>query len=99
MSYTTPASKCAARLPHSSICPGGASPELHRRRVERHSGGLSTTDKKRCVVKYRRGESRVEADPQSWVDSDANLVGKIRREAGASVVFGADLRGDRERVV
>jgi len=94
----TPASKCAARLPRSSICPGDASPEPHRHRVERHSCGLNTTDKKRCVVKYRLGESRVEADPQSWVAPNATLVGKIRLDAGASVWFGAVLRGDNELI-
>nr|WP_272891534.1 gamma carbonic anhydrase family protein [Stutzerimonas stutzeri] len=59
---------------------------------------MSTTDKKRCVVKYRLGESRVEAHPQSWVAPNATLVGKIRLDAGASVWFGAVLRGDNELI-
>jgi carbonic anhydrase/acetyltransferase-like protein (isoleucine patch superfamily) len=45
-------------------------------------------------VKYRLGESRVDAHPQSWVAPNATLVGKIRLDAGASVWFGAVLRGD-----
>lgn len=49
-------------------------------------------------MKYRLGESRVEADPQSWVAPNATLVGKIRLDAGASVWFGAVLRGDNELI-
>lgn len=49
-------------------------------------------------VKYRLGESRVEAHPQSWVAPNATLVGKIRLEAGASVWFGSVLRGDNELI-
>lgn len=50
------------------------------------------------TVKYRLGESRVEAHPQSWVAPNATLVGKIRLDAGANVWFGAVLRGDNELV-
>nr|WP_275589472.1 gamma carbonic anhydrase family protein [Pseudomonas sp. KSR10] len=50
------------------------------------------------TVKYRLGDSRVEADPQSWVAPNATLVGKIRLDAGASVWFGAVLRGDNELI-
>jgi carbonic anhydrase/acetyltransferase-like protein (isoleucine patch superfamily) len=92
----TPASKCAARLPLSSICPGAASPERLRCMGDRRS--IRTDNKKRCVVKYRLGESRVEAHPQSWVAPNATLVGKIRLDAGASVWFGAVLRGDNELI-
>ena len=49
-------------------------------------------------MKYRLGESRVEAHPQSWVAPNATLVGKIRLDAGASVWFGAVLRGDNELI-
>ncbi|KJH83594.1 gamma carbonic anhydrase family protein [Pseudomonas sp. KSR10] len=49
-------------------------------------------------MKYRLGDSRVEADPQSWVAPNATLVGKIRLDAGASVWFGAVLRGDNELI-
>ena len=50
------------------------------------------------TVKYRLGDSRVECHPQSWVAPNATLVGKIRLEAGASVWFGAVLRGDNELI-
>ena len=49
-------------------------------------------------MKYRLGDSRVECHPQSWVAPNATLVGKIRLEAGASVWFGAVLRGDNELI-
>ena len=34
----------------------------------------------------------------TWVAPDANLIGKITVEQGASVWFGATLRGDNERI-
>lgn len=49
-------------------------------------------------MKYRLGDSRVEAHPQSWVAPNATLVGKIRLDAGANVWFGAILRGDNELI-
>ncbi|MFV2035286.1 MAG: gamma carbonic anhydrase family protein [Halocynthiibacter sp.] len=39
-----------------------------------------------------------EIDPDSWVAPDANLIGKVRLQAGASVWFGATLRGDNELI-
>lgn len=39
-----------------------------------------------------------EIDPDSWVAPDANLIGKVRVGAGASVWFGATLRGDNELI-
>ncbi|TKA94569.1 gamma carbonic anhydrase family protein [Cereibacter changlensis] len=42
------------------------------------------------------------ASPQiaedTWVAPDANLIGKVVLEAGASVWFGATLRGDNEEI-
>jgi carbonic anhydrase/acetyltransferase-like protein (isoleucine patch superfamily) len=49
-------------------------------------------------MKYRLGDSRVETHPQSWVAPTAVLIGKVRLEAGASVWFGAVLRGDNELI-
>lgn len=37
-------------------------------------------------------------DPDSWVAPDANLIGKVVLEAGASVWFGVTLRGDNEEI-
>ena len=34
----------------------------------------------------------------SWVAPDANLIGRIRLDAGASVWFGSTLRGDNELI-
>ncbi len=39
-----------------------------------------------------------EVDPDSWIAPDANLVGRIVVEAGASVWFGSTLRGDNEEI-
>ena len=38
------------------------------------------------------------ADDNYWVAPDANLIGKVTLEAGASVWFGCTLRGDNERI-
>ena len=37
-------------------------------------------------------------DPDSWVAPDANVIGRVVLEAGASVWFGATLRGDNEEI-
>jgi len=37
-----------------------------------------------------------EIDPTAWVAPDANVIGKVRLGPGASVWFGATLRGDME---
>ena len=39
-----------------------------------------------------------EIDLNAWVAPDANLIGKVRVGAGASVWFGATLRGDNELI-
>ena len=49
-------------------------------------------------MKYRLGDARVDVHPDSWVAPDASLIGKVRLEAGASVWFGAVLRGDNELI-
>ena len=36
--------------------------------------------------------------PDTWVAPDANLIGKVTLRLGASVWFGATLRGDNERI-
>ncbi|MFN3825722.1 MAG: gamma carbonic anhydrase family protein [Pseudorhodobacter sp.] len=36
--------------------------------------------------------------PDAWVAPDANLIGKVVLEEGASVWFGATLRGDNEEI-
>lgn len=37
-------------------------------------------------------------DPDSWIAPDANLIGRVVIAAGASVWFGATLRGDNEEI-
>lgn len=37
-------------------------------------------------------------DATAWVAADANLIGRVVLEAGASVWFGATLRGDNEEI-
>jgi carbonic anhydrase/acetyltransferase-like protein (isoleucine patch superfamily) len=37
-------------------------------------------------------------DADTWVAPDANLIGKVVLEAGASVWFGSTLRGDNEEI-
>ncbi|CAD5108095.1 gamma carbonic anhydrase family protein [Zestomonas carbonaria] len=50
-------------------------------------------------MKYRLGNARVETHPDSWIAPDASVIGKVRLEAGASVWFGAVLRGDNELIL
>jgi carbonic anhydrase/acetyltransferase-like protein (isoleucine patch superfamily) len=49
-------------------------------------------------MKYRLGTAQVDAHPDSWAAPTATLVGKVRLDAGASVWFGAVLRGDNELI-
>jgi len=49
-------------------------------------------------VKYRLGQSQVEARPQSWVAPNATLIGKVQLDAGASVWFNVVMRGDNELI-
>jgi carbonic anhydrase/acetyltransferase-like protein (isoleucine patch superfamily) len=49
-------------------------------------------------MKYRLGDFRVEAHATSWAAPNATLIGKVRLQAGASVWFGAVLRGDNELI-
>jgi len=37
--------------------------------------------------------------PDAWVAPDANLIGRVVLDAGASVWFGATLRGDNEEIL
>lgn len=37
-----------------------------------------------------------QVDPDSWIAPDANVIGKVVVEAGASIWFGVTLRGDNE---
>ena len=39
-----------------------------------------------------------EIDADAWIAPDANLIGKVVIEAGASVWFGSTLRGDNEEI-
>lgn len=50
-------------------------------------------------MKYVLGNDRVDTHPDSWVAPGATLIGKVRLEAGASVWFGAVLRGDNELIL
>ena len=38
-------------------------------------------------------------DPDTWVAHDANVIGNVVMQAGASVWFGATLRGDNEEIL
>ncbi|MBC9249657.1 gamma carbonic anhydrase family protein [Pseudomonas alcaligenes] len=49
-------------------------------------------------MKYRLGTARVEAHADSWIAPNAAVIGKVRLEQGASVWFGAVLRGDNELI-
>lgn len=45
---------------------------------------------------YALGDLTPDLHPDSWVANDANVIGRVRLMAGASVWFTATLRGDNE---
>ena len=45
---------------------------------------------------YALGEHEPQVHPDSWIAPDANLIGQVIVEAGASVWFGATIRADHE---
>ena len=45
---------------------------------------------------YALGEDAPDIHPDAWVAPDANVIGRVRLGPGASVWFGATLRGDNE---
>jgi carbonic anhydrase/acetyltransferase-like protein (isoleucine patch superfamily) len=45
---------------------------------------------------YRLGDDVPQIDPSAWVADSASVVGKVQLDGGASVWFGAILRGDTE---
>jgi carbonic anhydrase/acetyltransferase-like protein (isoleucine patch superfamily) len=49
-------------------------------------------------MKYRLGEHAPDLHPSSWAAPNATLIGKVRLQPGASVWFGAVLRGDNELI-
>lgn len=49
-------------------------------------------------MKYRLGNTCVDQHPQSWIAPNATVIGNVRLEEGASVWFGAVLRGDNELI-
>jgi len=48
------------------------------------------------IYKLDENKPQFPEDGDFWVAPDANVIGKIRLNAGASVWFGATLRGDNE---
>ncbi|WP_416637470.1 gamma carbonic anhydrase family protein [Pseudomonas sp. OHS18] len=49
-------------------------------------------------MKYRLGNTRVDQHPESWIAPNATVIGNVRLDEGASVWFGAVLRGDNELI-
>ncbi len=47
---------------------------------------------------YALNEDRPQIHADTWIAPDANIIGKVVIEAGASVWFGATLRGDNEEI-
>jgi len=48
------------------------------------------------IYKLNKNKPQFPEDGDFWVAPDANVIGKIRLNTGASVWFGATLRGDNE---
>lgn len=49
-------------------------------------------------MKYRLAGRVVDAHPDSWIAPSADVIGSVKLDAGASVWFGAVLRGDNELI-
>ena len=47
---------------------------------------------------YALGKHKPEVHDDSWIAPDANLIGKVVVEQGASVWFGCAIRGDHEEI-
>mgnify|MGYP003645468445 CR=1 FL=1 len=47
---------------------------------------------------YTLGDAHPDLDDAAWAAPDANIIGKVTLLAGASVWFGATLRGDNEMI-
>ena len=47
---------------------------------------------------YALGESAPQIDPAAWVADNATVIGRVRLEAGASIWYGAVLRGDNDLI-
>lgn len=48
---------------------------------------------------YQLGEHAPEIDPSAYIADSANVIGKVRVEANASIWFGVTIRGDNETIV
>ena len=47
---------------------------------------------------YQLGDIAPEIHPEAWVADAAQVIGRVRLDSGASVWFGATLRGDNELI-
>ncbi|MCL4747104.1 MAG: gamma carbonic anhydrase family protein [Burkholderiaceae bacterium] len=47
---------------------------------------------------FRLGDLAPEIHPEAWVADAAQVIGRVRLDAGASVWFGATLRGDNDLI-
>ena len=47
---------------------------------------------------YALGEIAPQIDPAAWVADNATVIGRVRLEAGASIWYGAVLRGDNDLI-
>ncbi len=48
---------------------------------------------------YRLGDATPQIDPSAWVADNATIIGRVTLGPGASVWYGAVLRGDNEPIV
>lgn len=52
----------------------------------------------RTMAIYQLGEHAPDVDPSAYVTESANVIGKVRIEANASIWFGVTIRGDNELI-
>jgi carbonic anhydrase/acetyltransferase-like protein (isoleucine patch superfamily) len=54
---------------------------------------------RKSMAIYQLGEHAPETDPSAYIAETANVIGKVRIEANASIWFDATARGDNEWIV
>ncbi|MEB0178340.1 gamma carbonic anhydrase family protein, partial [Undibacterium sp. CCC3.4] len=47
---------------------------------------------------YQLGDIAPEIDPGAYITDSANIIGKVKIEAGASIWFDVTIRGDNELI-
>src|SRR5579864_8995761 len=72
--------------------------DLSRSIEYRHPAYPATSILRRFMAIYQLGEHAPDIAPSAYIAPSANLIGKVRIEADASIWFGVTIRGDNELI-